>query len=601
MVFSFQVLGLVIIFVLICLYYIKDIKKSKEVSIFRGILLTSYILELLYISVYISMRTDSSVLFFSKLYLSLCTIYYSLLLAYFLSNGLKDKYITKETIYNDKINRAGRTLLIADIFSIFLIFLSPLKWDYYIISSYAVAITHIIQIIYIFLIGHTLYKYNQYINVRKNSCLLIIFFVMIITLIIELTLWNLPVTNSSIIVTTLILYLTLENPSVKEISKLKIERDYAVNKNTERKKFLTDMSHEIRTPLNTIEGFSQVITSSDNLTSIKEDAEDIRIASRNLIDIINGMIDISMIESGKLEITNENYNVYDMFDNIIDITNSKLKDSNVKFLTKIDKNIPKVLNGDAERLEQVILNILMNSIKYTEKGTIELEVDSVKATTKCRLKIKVSDTGIGIKEENLNKIFSNINYDSLSKESYSLGLTVSKQLLDLMEGEIDVDSTYGKGSVFTITIDQKIADSDAVAERRERNVQPFSAKGSRVLVVDDNKLNIKVATKLLSQYDIEVEAVYSGRECLDLLDKDTNFDLILMDDMMPHMSGTETLDILRKIERVEGFQIPVVVLTANAINGMKTKYLSCGFDDYLAKPIDRQELNRILKKFLQKE
>ena len=588
-------------FILICFYYIKDIKKSKEVSIFRGILLTSYILELLYISVYISMRTDSSVLFFSKLYLSLCTIYYSLLLAYFLSNGLKDKYITKETIYNSKMNKIGRILLTADIFSMLVIFFSPLKWNYYIIGSYAVGITHIIQIIYIFLIGHTLSKYCKYIDVRKNSYLLMIFFVMIITLIIELTLWNLPVANSTIIVITLIIYLTLENPSTKEISKLKIERDYAINKNTERKKFLTDMSHEIRTPLNTIEGFSQVITSSDNLNSIKEDAEDIRIASKNLIDIINGMIDISMIESGKLEIINENYNVYDMFDNIIDITNSRLKDSNVKFTTKIDKNIPKVLNGDSERLEQVILNILMNSIKYTEKGKIELEVTSIKATNKCRLKIKVSDTGIGIKEENLNKIFSNINYDTLNKESYSLGLTVSKQLLDLMEGEIDVDSAYGKGSTFTVTVDQKIADNDTVAVEKKRVVKPFSAKGARVLVVDDNKLNIKVATKLLSQYDIETEAVYSGRECLDLLDKDNNFDLILMDDMMPHMSGTETLDILRKIERVEGFQIPVVVLTANAINGMKTKYLSSGFDDYLAKPIDRQELNRVLKKFLQKE
>ena len=601
MVFSFQVLGLVITFVLICFYYIKDIKKSKEVSIFRGILLTSYILELLYISVYISMRTNSGVLFFSKLYLCLCTVYYSLLFAYFLSNGLKDKYITKETIYNNKINKTGRILLVADLFSIFLIFVSPLKWDYYIISSYAVAITHIIQIIYIFLIGNILSKYNKYINVKKNSYLLIVFFVMVVTLIIELILWNLPVTNSSIIVTTLILYLTLENPAAKEISKLKIERDYAVNKNTERKKFLTDISHEIRTPLNTIEGFSQVITSSDNINGIKEDAEDIRIASKNLIDIINGMIDISMIESGKLEIINENYNVYDMFDNIIDITKSKLKDSNVKFSAKIDNNIPRVLNGDAERLEQVILNILMNSIKFTEKGKIELEVESLKTATKCRLKIKVSDTGIGIKEENLNKIFSNINYDSLNKESYSLGLTVSKQLLDLMEGEIDVDSTYGEGSIFTITIDQKIADSDTVTVTKERNIKPFSAKGARVLVVDDNKLNIKVATKLLSQYDIETEAVYSGRECLDLLDKDTNFDLILMDDMMPHMSGTETLDILRKIERVEGFQIPVVVLTANAINGMKTKYLSSGFDDYLAKPIERQELNRILKKFIQKE
>jgi CheY-like chemotaxis protein len=359
------------------------------------------------------------------------------------------------------------------------------------------------------------------------------------------------------------------------------------------------MSQEVRVPLNTIDGFSQIIMESDDIDSIKEDANDIRVASKNLIDIINGLIDISIIESGKLEIINENYNVYDMFDNIVNIINSRLNDSDVKFIVNIDKDIPKVLFGDAERIEQILLNILMNAIKHTTKGQIRLDITSIKTSNKCRLKIKISDTGVGIKKENIEKLFDNSNYINSNSSGYGLGLIISKQLLDLMEGEIDVSSIYGEGSTFIVTIDQKIAtDNNLVINTKERKVKPISLMGKRILVVDDNKLNIKVATKLLSPYKVEIKDAYSGQECLDILDKDNDFDLILMDDMMPHMSGTETLDILKKIERIEGYSIPVVVLTANAVTGMKNKYLASGFDDYLAKPIDRGELDRVLRKFL---
>ena len=355
--------------------------------------------------------------------------------------------------------------------------------------------------------------------------------------------------------------------------------------------FLKNLSHEIRTPINTIDGFSQVILESDELKEIKEDVKDIRVASHELIDIINSMIDLSIIESGNLEIISDNYNVYDMFENIKNITNSKLKDKKVSFKYEIEEDIPEVLLGDAERISQVILNLVGNAIKFTEKGSITLNVTSVKSVGKVRLIIKVIDTGIGFKKEELLHVFD-------KKDDNSIGLVLSNHLINMMNGKIDVTSIYNEGSTFTITIDQKVIAEKEDNNKKEKNTKPFKATGKRILLVDDNKMNLKVATKFLEPYSVEITEASSGKECLDILDKDINFDLILMDDLMPNMSGAETLDIIKKISRIDGFYIPIVVLTANATSGVKEKYLNIGFDDYLAKPLDKNELNRILKKYL---
>ena len=214
---------------------------------------------------------------------------------------------------------------------------------------------------------------------------------------------------------------------------------------------------------------------------------------------------------------------------------------------------------------------------------------SIKSVGKVRLIIKIIDTGVGFKKEDLLHIFD-------KKDDNSIGLVLSNYLINMMNGKIDVSSTYNEGSTFTITIDQKVIAEKA--DKKEKNTKPFKASGKRILLVDDNKLNLKVASKLLESYDVDIVEVSSGKECLDVLDKDTNFDLILMDDLMPNMSGTETLDIIKKIARIDGYYIPIVVLTANATSGNKEKYIEVGFDDYLAKPIEKDELNRVLKKYL---
>ena len=374
-----------------------------------------------------------------------------------------------------------------------------------------------------------------------------------------------------------------------------IERDNALRNNIDKSSFLRNISHEIRIPINTIDGFSQIIVDSDNMEEIKEDVSDIRLASRDLIDIINGMIDLSIIETGNLEISPEDYDIYDMLDNVIEISNSKIKGKSIEFSTNIDKDIPNILSGDSERISQVLLNVLTNSIKFTDKGKIIFKVESIKSNNKCRLKFIIEDTGRGISKEDINHLFD---YNE-NKENKGIGLIVSRYLIELMNGKIEVESEEKKGSIFTITIDQNIISEKRTDEFKKRDIiKEFDASDKRILIVDDNKLNLKVASKLLSPYKVEIVEANSGDECLDIIDKDHNFDLILMDDMMPEKSGTETLNILQKIERVDGYYIPVVVLTANAVSGMKEKYINSGFDDYLAKPIEREELNRILKKYL---
>ena len=215
--------------------------------------------------------------------------------------------------------------------------------------------------------------------------------------------------------------------------------------------------------------------------------------------------------------------------------------------------------------------------------------------------MSISDTGKGIDKSELNKIFNK--YDDINnKDGNGIGLAIVKNLVDLMNGKIDVDSEVGVGTKFTVTFDQKIIDGESISVKNKENgeVKVFDATGMRVLVVDDNKLNLKVASRLLEPYGISVTMASSGDEFLDIIDKDNKFDLILMDDMMPKMSGTETLEVFKKIERVDGYNIPVVVLTANAVSGIKDKYISNGFDDYLSKPINKYELNRVLRKYLKR-
>ena len=592
MIFNFQLLGLIILAGLVLLIYFKD----NKIALLKSTITMMYINQLLYTASYISINQNFNQIIFIKAYLITLLISFSLLTLHYINIGLKNKYTGKKVIYESKAKLAKKLFALLNMITTILIIVGKININKNIILGKSVLTTHIFILMYTFINIISIISYNDNYNKKDKNILTIITIILFVSNIISFKLTRIPAINSSITLIALLLFYHIEKRTNKEIEILQLEREHAQKNNFDKSKFLKDLSHEIRTPLNTIDGFCQVIEDSEDINSIKEDTKYIRQSSKDLIDIINGIIDITIIESGNLEILNEAYNTKDMIKNIIDISKSRLKDSKVKFKVTLDDNIPTTLIGDTERIEQVILSIISNSIKYTEEGHIDLSIASINSQAICRLKITISDTGIGISKEDLNKIFENNNDRNIEKNG--LSLRYAKKLIELMDGKIEVSSEINKGTTFIITIDQKNTDKERETKGEKEFLKTFTASNKRILLVDDNKLNIKVATKLLEPYKLEIVEASSGKECLDILEKDNNFDLILMDDLMPNMSGTDTLEIFKKIERIEGYTIPVVVLTANAVKGMKEKYLSIGFNDYLAKPIDKYELNRVLTKYL---
>ena len=601
MIFNFDLLGLLVLFILIFIYYSKNISNRPQSNIFNGMMITAYIMQLLYIANFIAIKAALNIFIFQKLYLVSITLFASLLFSYYFCILIQEKYSSKDSIIDKKLKSLKYSIILINIVTLILTFILDINLNDNLIIGTSVIFTYILFFTYTILDAVLILIGKNSINKSNQRHLFIIFIVNILLIILNFIFLNATIINFIPIIIILIIYLGIENIWVKESQRLVLEKDYSRKTSLDKVKFLSNLSHEIRTPINVIDGFSQVLIDSNDIDSMKEDAKDIRIASKELTEIIDGLIDIATIDNGKLELMPEDYNVNEMFDNVINISNSRIKDKNIKFISNIDKGIPEVLFGDQAKLEQILLNIINNSIKYTKKGEISLNVDAVKSRLMCRLKISIKDTGSGMKQEEIDSIF-NENKRLENNDSEKLGLIVAKKLLELMNGKIDINSVYGEGTEVSIVIDQKMVSNDTIAKKtRKKNIKPFDSKGKRILIVDDNKLNIKVAYKLLEPYNVKVEEVFSGQECLDLLDKDTNFDLILMDDLMPKMSGTETLDILKKLERIDGFYIPVVVLTANALAGEKNKYLNIGFDDYLAKPIDRYELDRVLRKFIKKQ
>ena len=403
----------------------------------------------------------------------------------------------------------------------------------------------------------------------------------------------------------LIMFHTIENPDIKMIEALEIERDRADKANKAKSDFLSTMSHEIRTPLNAIVGFSESLKEEGLSPSQMEEVNDIIDASQTLLETVNGVLDISKIESGKIEIVNSTYNFDKVFRELVSLSKARLGDEKpIEFRYHLAEDTPKFLYGDYIRIKQVILNFLTNAIKYTKEGYIDFDVKNICNKGICRLIIKVEDSGMGIKKEAINRLFDK--FDRLDNENSTiegtgLGLAITKRLVELMHGKIIVQSVYGKGSQFTIVLDQKIVNEKIAEEvveiKEENNAINSDLSNKKVLIVDDNLMNLKVAARLLKPYNVIVEQADSGFKCLDLIGGGNTYDLILMDDMMPKMSGKETFT---KLKEDSSFDIPVVILTANAITGMKEEYLGLGFDDYLAKPIEKDELNRVIKKFLDK-
>ena len=392
-----------------------------------------------------------------------------------------------------------------------------------------------------------------------------------------------------------LMFNTIENPDVKMIEQLNSAKEQAIKANRAKTEFLSSMSHEIRTPLNAIVGFSDEIINADSLDEAKENAKDVVNASNTLLDLVNSILDISKIEAGKLEIINSPYDARKTFEELAKVITPKMKEKGLEFNYNIAPDLPKTLYGDHANIKKIITNLLSNACKYTSKGFVNYDVSCYNVNGICKLIISVEDSGRGIKKENVDKLFTKfqrLDEDrNTTIEGTGLGLAITKNLVELMGGKIIVHTVYGEGSKFTVTIEQRIEEVKIVEQEKIPNAT-IDLTDTRILLVDDNELNIKVATKLLQRYNAtNITSFDNGFDCIEDIKNGSKYDVILLDDMMPKLSGVETL---HKLQELSNFDIPVVALTANAITGMKEKYLKEGFTNYIAKPIEKDNLVNVL-------
>lgn len=409
-------------------------------------------------------------------------------------------------------------------------------------------------------------------------------------------------------------YVETKNQQLEMANQMAEEaRQEALAANAAKGKFLAHMSHEIRTPINAVLGMDTMILRETREPQIKEYALDIQNAGQNLLSLINDILDFSKIESGKLAIIQAEYDFSSMIHDIFNMVKAKAEGKKLKLAFHIDEEIPSKLLGDDVRIRQVLINLLNNSVKYTLKGSVALRVSGKVEGRKAILDFSVEDTGIGIREEDMEKLFQEFQRIEEKRnrnvEGTGLGLSITTQLLSLMGSKLCVESTYGKGSRFYFTLEQQIVDSSPVGNLEQRiseqyteysYMSAFTAPRAELLVVDDNATNLKVFVNLLKCTEVKVDVAASGKECLALV-KNKRYDLIFLDHMMPELDGVETLHRMKAMPENQSQQTPVVALTANAIAGAKEMYLSEGFDAFLPKPVNPEKLEQMILRLLPRD
>ncbi|MBP5158789.1 MAG: response regulator, partial [Lachnospiraceae bacterium] len=384
---------------------------------------------------------------------------------------------------------------------------------------------------------------------------------------------------------------------------LKAEADEA---NKAKSQFLANMSHEIRTPINAVLGMDEIILRETKEISTREYAKIIDNAGKTLLSLINDILDLSKIEAGKMELICADYDIYAMLTDLIVMARFQADEKALELKLKISDKLPKILYGDEKRVRQIITNIITNAIKYTDVGFVSIEIKCKKESDdSVTLVVSVRDTGIGIKEADMKKLFGSFerieNETTHKTEGTGLGISISTQLLELMNGQMKVDSTFGEGSKFTLYIPQKVGDEAAFLESKKHIVRTgtFTAPDAELLIVDDNAANLAVATMLLSNTKIKCETVMSGDAFLEAIAK-KRYDLIFLDYRMPGMDGVEAFKRFREGGHLcEG--VPVIMMTAEAENGAEESFIKLGMNDYLSKPIIPALYESLIKKYLPPE
>ena len=598
--------ALILVFLLIIVFFAKKRAKNDETKIYSYLLISSFVDSLLLFIIlfigYVSPKSEALIFLLNKIDFSMYILWIWLMFLYFFKISITKDNVPK--YYNIIL----KITLVINIILIIIMWVLPINIINHDgqmgVTGNAVDFSMYIFVIYLILIiAVSLFKF-KIIN-KKYAPLYVLIVLLSISLIIKKNNPTFLFTSAILAYVNLIMFFTIENPDVKMVKELEIAKDAAEKANKAKSEFLSSMSHELRTPLNAIVCFSELLETKEGLDKESKDfAKDIVNASHNLLELVNGVLDISKIEAGKMEVINKEYNAKELFNSLSTMVIPRIGDKKIEFKTRLAEDLPCVLNGDTGKIKQIILNLLTNAVKYTDYGCIDYDIECLNdfKNNRTKLIVSVRDTGRGIKEEDINRLFQKferIDEDrNTTIEGTGLGLAITQSLADLMGGKIKVTSRYGYGSTFTFVFEQDVVSFNEVEEKKEEEIidEKVDFSNKSILVVDDSKLNLKVAENVLKEYNVNIFTCTSAKECLDYLSIG-KYDIILMDIMMPVMNGVEALKEIKKL----GVETPVIALTADAIDGQEDKYLKEGFDGYLSKPIDKNELKKILNKYLKGE
>ena len=604
---------------LLIIYYSKNNMNNLENKVYKGLLLVDFLLvvsELLFLFLAYVMRNNLLLVGLFKRFSFYFTIIFMVLIMIYVIIVCVENNDRLKELFSKYNNFVFKFIFLIVLVISFFQFSLPIDYsydrNYYIAYAFGPStstLVAIVGVLIIIIIVPFLLLSWKIVNKKKLFSFAVISLLEFVSIIILLLFPEISITSFTMSIICYLMFFTIENPDIKLVNELTLAKTQAEKANNAKTDFLASMSHELRTPLNAIVGLSQMIKDESTDESSRDDALDIYVASNNLLELVDGILDYNKLESNRMEIIDIEYKPRDVFDSLIKMMNIRIGNKPITFNCNISDKLPEVLHGDRENIKKITFNILSNAIKYTDQGSVDFVVACDIKDDDCLLKICVSDTGRGIKEEQKKVLFTKFNRREEDKDSdisgTGLGLAITKSLLDLMGGKIDVDSKYGEGSTFTVEVNQKVVTpaqekkEEEKVEKEEKVVDTSVAveedkdRQYTIMVVDDNKLNLRVTTKLLEDYNFDVVDANSGFECLEKV-KSKTYDLIFMDIMMPDMDGVETLHKLKS----NNFNGKVVALTADAMAGSREKYLSEGFDFYIPKPINRVLLEEALNKYI---